>query len=289
MDSKRRPIINWMGCKASIVNQLLELVPRNFQSYFEPFAGSLSLFMSLNLCNKRVFINDMNSQLISMYHQVQKDPDALINFVAMLESRLAIADAASYTEGKHVYIEIRDKFNKLIKLRKPNLLQVAGMLIFLIQTSFSSIIHLNNNGEYTAGYRAKSSGFRKVLRKDAIHHMNRLLNCNKTLLTSTDFEHCLKRAKRGDFVYLDPPYWSGTKRMIKYTARGFTKDDHIRLANIVDVLTKRGCFVMISYGNHPWIQQMYKQYNITIRNVYRCTHQKHSKHAEEMIITNYSL
>ena len=102
MDTKRKPIINWMGCKSSIVNELLELVPHTYQSYFEPFAGSLSLFMSLNLCNKRVYINDMNSQLISMYHQVEKNPDALVNFVAMLESRLALADAVSYEEGKGV-------------------------------------------------------------------------------------------------------------------------------------------------------------------------------------------
>lgn len=285
-----RPIFNWAGSKFAIAAaQLLQFVPPKFKSYHEPFAGSLSMFSCMDMCGKNVYINDMNSQVILTYLQVKKDPNALIRFLTKLENQLTLKNAKSYECGKELFLDIRKKFNLAVTSNKQyDMLKIAGMFIFLVQLSFGSLIYINKNGEYASGYRAKSSGVRKVLRPDAIHNLHRLLNCNKTVLTQHDFEECLKKTKRGDFVYLDPPYWSDIK-IIKYTAGGFPKEDHIRLSRIVDELTKKGCFVLISYGNHPWIRRLYKKYNIVLIDVYRCAHQTSGKMAKELVITNYNI
>jgi DNA adenine methylase len=285
MDTSR-PIINWAGSKSAVADRLLKFVPSKFHAYFEPFAGSLSMYLAMNLSGKDVYINDSNPQLVLMYKQVKTDPDALVKFVSKLEKKLTIANADSYESGKKMFLDVREKFNAANLNSRKNMLKVAGMIIFLVQLSFGSIIYINKNGDYSAGYRAKSSGIRKILRQDAIHHFHRLLTCNKTVITNVDFEHCLKRTKAGDFVYLDPPYWSDNKNL-KYTSLGFSKEDHIRLARVVEELTEKGCLVLMSYGNHPWIRQLYKNFNIVMIDVHRCSHQKRSKSTKEMIITNY--
>ena len=289
MKSNRRSIINWAGSKSAIADKLIERMPDKFHAYFEPFAGGLSMLLALNLCNKSIYVNDMNPQLMLMYNMVKKDPEALIRFVSKLERELSLADTKSYENGKRYFLSIRDKYNTAV-LKSPikkNNLKIAGMFVFLVQLSFACLIRINKHGEYNTGYRSKSSGARKAVRPDEIRNLHHTLTCNKTFLTNMDFEECLKNTKNGDFVYLDPPYWSDTA-ILKYTAQTFDKDDHIRLVRVVDELTKKGCFVMLSYEDHPWIRKLYKNYNVEIIEVCRCANRKRSKDVKELIITNYN-
>jgi DNA adenine methylase len=289
MKSTRRSIINWAGSKSAIADKLVKRMPDEFHAYFEPFAGGLSMLQTLNLCGKDVYVNDMNPQLMIVYDTVKKDPEALIRFAAKLESELSLENTKSYEDGKRYFLNIRDKYNAAVSrssIRKNNV-KIAGMFIFLVQLSFACLIRINQKGQYNTGYRSKSSGARIVVRSDEIHNLHRTLTCNKTFLTNVDFEDCLKNTKNGDFVYLDPPYWSETA-ILKYTAKTFAKDDHIRLVRVVDELTDKGCFVMISYEDHPWIRKLYKNYNVEIIDVCRCAHRKTSQDVKELIITNYT-
>lgn len=72
------------------------------------------------------------------------------------------------------------------------------------------------------------------------------LNLSDVLMMSVDFEESLKNAKKGDFVYLDPPYDSDTNTFNSYIENGFGKDEQIRLAKVFKEFDKRGCYVMLS-------------------------------------------
>jgi len=69
-------------------------------------------------------------------------------------------------------------------------------------------------------------------------------------IVATDFREILKGAKKGDFVYLDPPYLpiysrpdvekEPTAKFNKYTAKTFEMADLVDLAEICAALTKQG-------------------------------------------------
>ena len=85
---------------------------------------------------------------------------------------------------------------------------------------------------------------------------------NDIKIMSVDFEDAVKEAKRGDFVYFDPPYDSDTKTFNSYTEEGFGKDEQKRLARVFKELDKRGVYVMLSNHNTVLVNELYKGYNI---------------------------
>ena len=109
-----------------------------------------------------------------------------------------------------------------------------------------------------------------------------MLNC--------DFEEAVKEAKKGDFIYFDPPYDSDTTTFNSYTEDGFGKDEQIRLANVYKDLDAMGCYVMLSNHNTKLVNELYKDYNIYIIEAKRNINANGKKrgNVEEVIITNYS-
>lgn len=79
-------------------------------------------------------------------------------------------------------------------------------------------------------------------------------------LALAPFEAALREARRGDFLYFDPPYapLSPTARFTSYTSRPFTLHDHARLCAVAVTLAKRGCFVMVSNSSAPEVAALYQ-------------------------------
>jgi DNA adenine methylase len=80
------------------------------------------------------------------------------------------------------------------------------------------------------------------------------------------FEHVLNEARRGDFVYFDPPYHpiSETSDFTAYTAGGFGMEDQRRLAAVFRELASRGCAVMLSNSDTPFIRRLYAGFRRSI-------------------------
>jgi len=69
----------------------------------------------------------------------------------------------------------------------------------------------------------------------------------------------LHDTKKGDFVYLDPPYQpvSKTANFTSYTTRNFTDDDLERLATIAEKLHFKGCKILISNSKSKKVQNSF--------------------------------
>ena len=74
----------------------------------------------------------------------------------------------------------------------------------------------------------------------------------------------VKDAKKGDFIYFDPPYDSDTSIFNSYTEEGFGKNEQVRLARVFKELSDRGCYVMLSNNKTSLISELYKDYNIYV-------------------------
>ena len=114
---------------------------------------------------------------------------------------------------------------------------------------------------------------------------------NDIKILSVDFEEAVKDAKKGDFIYFDPPYDSDTSTFNNYTEEGFGKKEHRRLAKVYKELSDKGCYVMLSNHNTLLVKELYKDYNIHIIEAKRNINSNGKKRGkvEEVIITNYEI
>ncbi len=44
---KAKPFVKWVGGKRSLLNELLQRIPAEFNNYYEPFVGGGALFFAL--------------------------------------------------------------------------------------------------------------------------------------------------------------------------------------------------------------------------------------------------
>jgi DNA adenine methylase len=65
-------------------------------------------------------------------------------------------------------------------------------------------------------------------------------------------------AKKGDFVYFDPPYDSpNCTNFTGYQAGGFDQNDQTRLRDIMLKLTENGVKCLLSNSDTPFIRELY--------------------------------
>ena len=70
------PVLKWVGGKRQLVEIFLELIPKNINSYCEPFLGGGALFFSLQ--PKTAYVNDVNENLMLVYNVIRDDVEKLI-------------------------------------------------------------------------------------------------------------------------------------------------------------------------------------------------------------------
>jgi DNA adenine methylase len=109
-----------------------------------------------------------------------------------------------------------------------------------------------------------------------------------------DYKGVLKYAKKGDFIYLDPPYYpvNKTSSFTAYTNEAFLDKEQIELRNTFAELSQRGCFVMLSNSDVPFINEIYSGINgVRINKVEagRAINSNGTKRGKvtEVLITNY--
>lgn len=61
---KVKPFVKWAGGKRQIIDKLKEYVPKEFDTYHEPFVGGGALLFELS--PKKQVINDSNKELMNV-------------------------------------------------------------------------------------------------------------------------------------------------------------------------------------------------------------------------------
>lgn len=274
---KAKPFVKWAGGKRSIIDKLINLVPEDFKTYYEPFVGGGAMLYELQ--PKKAVINDYNTELMNVYECI-KDENKFANMCSELNKH-------ETNHSEEYYYQIRDldrdkkKFSKLADYKR------AARTIYLNKACFNGLYRVNSKNEFNVPSGKKN----KVNTYDGpnLGIIHCLLNFNDIKLLSTDFEDCVKNAKKGDFIYFDPPYDSDTSTFNSYTENGFGKEEQKRLAEVFKDLDKRGCYVMLSNYNTTLIKELYKDYNFNYvtapRNIGASS--KNRGKVEEVIITNY--
>ena len=271
-----KPFLKWAGSKRQLLQVIDRYIPQNYDKYFEPFLGGGSVFF--HLMPEKAVINDINKELMNSYLMIRDQLDSLMK----------ILDNHIYDE-KYFYavreVDRLDTYKKMTSVFK------ASRFIYLNRVCFNGLYRVNQKGQFNAPFgRYKNP---TICNKILLTNINLFLNNvdNEIKILNCDFEEALKGAKKGDFIYFDPPYDTDGSNFTNYTKKGFNKDDQIRLKKIIDSLTNKGCKCLLSNSNTEFIQELYKNYLIKEVKANRLINSDSSGRGEvtELLIMNYNV
>ena len=278
--SNIKPFVKWAGGKNGLINSLISFIPKNFNSYFEPFVGGGALFFylkNLNILNsKKIYLNDKNVELINAYKQIKINPNKLLEELEILKNN----------HSKEYFYKIRNldrdfDFYSLSEVFR------AARFIYLNKTCFNGLCRYNAKGNFNTPMGSYKNP--KIYDKDLIFSVHKVLK--NVSITNKDFEVVSLKAKKGDFIYFDPPYYpiNKTSSFVSYTDN-FSANEQIRLYKLFKMLDCEGIKVLQSNSNTDFIKELYKDFEIIeviSKRAINCKGDKRGKITELIIRGNY--
>ncbi|MEM7434867.1 MAG: DNA adenine methylase [Myxococcota bacterium] len=241
------PFVKWAGGKGRLLSQLRPLLPTGAarMRHVEPFVGGGALFFSRR--PTRALLTDINPALIAAYEAIRDDVEGVIQSLGLLARR----------HSKERYYEVRSRYNAARRLARPTR---AAMFIYLNKTCFNGLHRVNRKGEFNVPVGSYKSP--KILDEGRLRAASAALE--QADLQCAGFEALIESAKPGDFVYFDPPYEpvSTTSSFTSYASGGFSRDDQTRLRDVYRELDRRGCKLMLSNSDVPFIRELYVDFRI---------------------------
>jgi DNA adenine methylase len=276
-----KPFVKWVGGKRQLLLQFRSrnlFPPEEFNPltaiYHEPFVGGGAMFFDLK--PKKAILSDMNAELVITYNVIKNDVENLIKKLNHHKSK----------NNKEYFLKIRAKdVNKLTSL------DVAARFIYLNRTCFNGLFRVNSSGGFNVPYGKNKNPM--ICDEENLRKVSKSLRGIRII--HEDYKKVLDRAKKGDFVYFDPPYYpvNKTSSFTSYTKEAFLEKEQMELSSTFLELHNRGCYVMLSNSNTPFIRELYRNLGdkIKIKKVYatRAINSVASKRGEikELVIINY--
>jgi DNA adenine methylase len=270
-----RPFVKWAGGKSQLLGQFQALYPKqgSFGRYLEPFLGSGAVFFHVAglLQPSRALLCDTSAELIDTFLAVRDEVDGLIESLREHQKQ----HCESY------YYEVRTQIPQTRAAR-------AARLIYLNKTGFNGLYRVNSRGIFNVpfGHRVNPTILNEPLLRAASVALAR------TELHSRDFRTLSKVARKGDFIYLDPPYQplSKTASFTSYTRGSFGENDQRDLANLYAELDRRGCLLMLSNSDTPLVRELYADFRVRCVSARRMINSDGKKRGpvSEVVVLNYS-
>lgn len=214
-----KPVIKWSGSKRSQAPAIMSLAPV-FDRYYEPFIGGGSMLYTF--APSSGFAGDICAPLIDLWNMIKNNPKELSASYRENWTRLQ-------TEGYEVFYEIRDHFNKQ---KDPE------SLMFLSRTCVNGLIRFNKNGDFNNSLHHTRPGIKPdSLEKIIVDWSEKIAS---TTFVCADYRETTSTAKKGDFIYLDPPYFN-TK------GRYYGGIDYEEFFKYLEQLNQRGIKFALSF------------------------------------------
>ncbi|EME8072283.1 DNA adenine methylase [Enterococcus faecium] len=275
-----KPFVKWAGGKRQLMSEIIKYKPKTYKKFVEPFVGGGSVFMELQ--NNKTVINDFNSELINTYIVIRDNLDELIQEL----------EKHKENDSKEYFYTLREWDRNGILEEKSNV-ERASRFIYLNKTCFNGLFRVNSQNQFNVPYGNYKNP--NIVNKEVLIADSKFLNKSGIKIMNGDFEKAAKTARKGDFVYFDPPYAplvEDSQSFVGYTLNGFDYEEQVRLRDLFIELDKKGCFVMLSNSSSKLIHDLYSDYkeNTIIIGATRNINSKASGRGkvDEVLIMNYN-
>lgn len=250
MDTTISPIF-YMGNKKKLINKgLIELFPKDINTFVDLFAGSA--IVSMNVTANRYIVNDINKPLNDLYALFKDNSsERIIHHIEQRIDEYGLArertkrnefnDKDKLEKYKKAYMSFRNYFNS-----KPCNERSSLDFYTLMFYSFSQQFRFNSKGD-----------FNMPVGNDCFSDKNKEYVENGCKFFNQDNVHCFNNDFRKlkvdklsplDFVYLDPPYLNTTA--VYNENDGWQLKDEEDLFSLCETLNKQG----IKFGMSNVIQ-----------------------------------
>lgn len=246
-----KPILKWAGGKSDLLPLIREKVLKVYksnssQSFFDVFGGGASVTLEFYKDFKTVYFNDTNHELIELYRVVKENPEELMFSLKAHQEK----------HSKDYYYKLRSKdrhkdYHKLTSIER------ASRMLYLNKTCYNGLYRVNLKGQFNVPIGRPMN--RKIFEYDNLMSFHKAFQ--NVVISNEDYSSVIKKAKKGDIVYLDPPYDKvNESSFISYNGKLFDSFDQKRLASDVNDLTDRGVYVIFSNSNTENIRNLYMEY-----------------------------
>jgi DNA adenine methylase len=246
-------IVGRMGGKKLLKKKIVERFPKGYEdmTYIEPFVGGGNILLEKNK-SKHEIVNDLDSDLISIYKGFKENPIAIIKKDINKE----------YTKEDFKKIKDSNPTSDYGKFVKNFLL--TRLSFFSLGKSWGGMGKVNLKQDY--GERLED-----------------------TTIKNEDYKKLIKDYNGKDsFFYFDPPYEGSTDKHYKVIEKG-TSFDYDEFKKEIDSINKKHGKFMISINDSPFLRELFQDYNIeTVKTKYTdALKGGQTKEKNELIITNY--
>lgn len=302
----QKPFIKWVGGKTQIIDNILERMPDTMNNYHEIFLGGGSVLLGVLSLQKqkriiiknKVYAYDLNKSLINTYNKIKNECSEVIKEVTILKNTFNDIEALR-SEGRwppkneplddtnckkskeHYYYWIRDKYNNSDKDTALS----AAYFIFLNKTGFKGMYREGKNGFNIPYGQKDKKKFILVIEEDRLNEVSELIQ--NVEFKCMSFTESLEIPKKGDYVYLDPPYVPEIETSFTgYTLDGFPTEKHTEL---FDKIKKLKCKFTMSNSKVELVTKAFSESKYTIDEVQarRAIHSKNpGSTTKEVIIYN---
>lgn len=296
---KRSPLF-YVGDKYKLMNQLINLFPKEINSFYEPFVGGGTVFLNINA--KKYYLNDINKNLINIHKFLIKSSSNTKKFFEDVERIIYKYNLSRSYKEDVVSNELKKKWKKTYyarfnkkgyeKLREcVNRSKKNDPLILyiLLIYGFNRMLRFNGGGKFNLP--VGNVDFNKNV-VDALNNYFNFVKDKRIILSSKDFRDFFseKRYSKDNFVYFDPPYLITASEYNKF----WNQKSEVDLLNLIDKLDKKDVkFALSNVINYngskndlliDWMKK-YKIYRI--KSNYISYHNNRNKKIKEVLITNY--
>lgn len=269
------PVVKWVGGKRQIINQIVKYIPKSFSTYYEPFLGGGAVLFELQ--PKTAVVNDINAELINLYEVIKNNVNELID------------DLKQHRNDETYFYELRELDRNKEYYNHLTPLQRASRLIYLNKTCYNGLFRVNKAGQFNTPFGNYKNP--NIVNEYTLKAVSSYFNKAQITFTCKDFNEALKGARKGAFVYLDPPYdpVSDSASFTGYDKGGFDQSEQIRLKNACDKLNEKGIKFLLSNSATDFIKDLYKDYKIEIIQAKRVINSKADKRGEidEVLVMNF--
>ena len=246
-------MLSYIGGKSKIGKWIVPFYDKDMETYVETFGGMFWCFFNMDLKQfpnlKKVVYNDFNPLNYNLF-QCIKNPERLLESINTIPCQ-QFGEEVTPAIYREQFIRFQAEiFNKDFSVKAYDYDVAAKYAYVLTQVFSGSKPETSSFIDLKGKYKSKYLTFRDKLSKpDWVEHFNKI-----THVENMDFAEVIQKYDSPTtYIYLDPPYW---KTENYYSNHDFDRDDHERLANVLDEV--KGKFSLSYYDFdllHEWFPE----------------------------------